>query len=194
VSYQQGDALALPFEDNRFDVAVMALVIFFVPEPAKGVAEMARVVRAGGTVATYVWYILADASPTSAIQIELRGMGIIDSLPIRADASRLPALLELWSGAGLEAIETRAISVERTFTDFDHFWRSTASIPSVGQPLAAMTAGEVGRLKAQVRHRITEDASGQVRVHARANAIKGCVPPASILSRFRSVEGQADKC
>ena len=32
------------------DAAVMPLVIFFVPEPAVGVAEMARVVRPGGTV------------------------------------------------------------------------------------------------------------------------------------------------
>ena len=42
--FREGDALALPFEPGRFDAAVMALVIFFVPEPAKGVAEMMRVV------------------------------------------------------------------------------------------------------------------------------------------------------
>src|SRR5690242_21250527 len=29
--FQQGDALALPFADGSFDAAVMALVIFFVP-------------------------------------------------------------------------------------------------------------------------------------------------------------------
>jgi ubiquinone/menaquinone biosynthesis C-methylase UbiE len=51
----RGDATALPFPGGRFDGAVMALVIFFVPEPAKGVAEMVRVVRPGGTVATYAW-------------------------------------------------------------------------------------------------------------------------------------------
>jgi ubiquinone/menaquinone biosynthesis C-methylase UbiE len=36
----------------------MALVIFFVPDPAKGVAEMTRVVRPGGLVAAYAWDIL----------------------------------------------------------------------------------------------------------------------------------------
>src|SRR5262245_50326885 len=45
--FRVGDAMALPFGDDAFDVAVMPLVIFFVPEPAKGVAEMARVVCPG---------------------------------------------------------------------------------------------------------------------------------------------------
>src|SRR5262249_59144246 len=40
--FSQGDAMALPFDEGRFDVAVMPLVIFFVPEPSPGAAEMAR--------------------------------------------------------------------------------------------------------------------------------------------------------
>src|SRR3954471_1967062 len=51
----QGDAMALPFLDNTFDAAVMPLVIFFVPEPPRGVAEMARVVGPDGIVAAYGW-------------------------------------------------------------------------------------------------------------------------------------------
>src|SRR4051794_10616423 len=39
-NFHLGDAMALPFADDTFDAAVMPLVIFFVPEPAKGVAEM----------------------------------------------------------------------------------------------------------------------------------------------------------
>lgn len=42
--FQRGDALALRFPDETFDAAVMALVIFFVPDPVKGVGEMVRVV------------------------------------------------------------------------------------------------------------------------------------------------------
>jgi SAM-dependent methyltransferase len=45
VRFQVGDAMALPYVSAEFDAAVMALVIFFVPDPAKAVAEMARVVR-----------------------------------------------------------------------------------------------------------------------------------------------------
>jgi ubiquinone/menaquinone biosynthesis C-methylase UbiE len=50
VAFRQADAMALPFEPRCFDAAVMALVIFFVPDPARGAAEMARVVRPGGLV------------------------------------------------------------------------------------------------------------------------------------------------
>ena len=47
-----GDAQNLLFDDNSFDVAAMALVISSLPDPGKAVAEMARVVRPGGWVAT----------------------------------------------------------------------------------------------------------------------------------------------
>jgi SAM-dependent methyltransferase len=60
--FHKGDAMALPFPARRFDVAIMALVIFFVPDPAKGVAEMVRVVAPGGKVAR-----MRDALPGSII-------------------------------------------------------------------------------------------------------------------------------
>ena len=39
----QGDAQALPFDNHTFDAGVMALVITFVADPNKAVAEVARV-------------------------------------------------------------------------------------------------------------------------------------------------------
>jgi ubiquinone/menaquinone biosynthesis C-methylase UbiE len=61
--FRQGDAMALPFPEDRFDAAVMALVIFFVPDPAKGVAEMVRVVGPGGMVAAYAWDTMGGGFP-----------------------------------------------------------------------------------------------------------------------------------
>src|SRR6516165_4230024 len=64
--FGRGDATSLPFPADTFDVATMALVISFVPDPIKGVAEMVRVVRPGGTVAAYVWvgrWISGGADP-----------------------------------------------------------------------------------------------------------------------------------
>src|SRR5438128_715466 len=39
----------------RFDAAVSALMLNFVPDPAAVLAEMRRAVRPGGAVALYVW-------------------------------------------------------------------------------------------------------------------------------------------
>src|SRR5262249_38786855 len=61
--FHQGDAQALPFAAAQFEAAVMALVIFFVPDPVKGVAEMVRVTRPGGLVAAYAWDILNGGFP-----------------------------------------------------------------------------------------------------------------------------------
>src|SRR4029077_216299 len=48
------DAQSLPFADREFDVAAMALVISFVRDASKAVAEMQRVVKQHGTVAAYM--------------------------------------------------------------------------------------------------------------------------------------------
>lgn len=79
--FHQGDAMALPFPDDAFDAAVMPLVIFFVPDPAKGVAEMARVVRAGGIVAAYGWDLTGGGFPYTALQQEMRELGVTHGMP-----------------------------------------------------------------------------------------------------------------
>src|ERR1700730_4092884 len=101
--FRKADAMALPFPANKFDAAVMALVIFFVPDPAKGVAEMVRVVSPGGTVATYAWDLLGGGFPAEPIHAEMRTMGVTPLLAPSLDASRMEALRGLWTGAGLEA-------------------------------------------------------------------------------------------
>lgn len=178
-TFRQGDAMALPFDDGRFDAAVMALVIFFVPQPAKGVAEMARVVRPGGTVAAYAWDMEGGGFPFRLIRAELHAMGVTLPLPPSPDASRKATLLDLWTGAGLEAVETREISVQRTFADFEDFWGCSTITGSVRPTLAAMPADTVEQFKARVRARLPADASGRIEYQARANAIKGRLPMSS---------------
>jgi ubiquinone/menaquinone biosynthesis C-methylase UbiE len=46
----QGDAQALPFRDGAFDTVVSGLVFCSVPDPARGLAEVKRVLRPGGTL------------------------------------------------------------------------------------------------------------------------------------------------
>ncbi|HEX8561031.1 MAG TPA: methyltransferase domain-containing protein [Pyrinomonadaceae bacterium] len=120
--FLQGDAMAQPFPDDTFDAAVMPLVIFFVPDPARGVAEMARVVCPGGAVTAYAWDMEGGGFPYDALQAEMRGLGVAVPTPPNPGASRIDALRELWAGAGLESVETREITVRRTFADFGDYW------------------------------------------------------------------------
>ena len=55
---RQGDLAGLPFEDGTFDLAVCALALSHLPDPAPAILELARVLRPGGTL------VLSDLHPT----------------------------------------------------------------------------------------------------------------------------------
>jgi SAM-dependent methyltransferase len=173
--FRTGDAMALPFPNDAFDAAVMPLVIFFVPEPARGVAEMARVVAPGGIVAAYAWDMDGGGFPYDALWVEMRGMGITVPQPPSPDASRIEALRGLWTGAGLEPVETREIIVRRTFANFDDYWTTVRGGPSVGRGLASMTFADLAVLQERMRVRLPADVTGRITCGARANAVKGRV-------------------
>jgi SAM-dependent methyltransferase len=50
----EGDALALPFEDNSFDRIIAAEILEHIPEDEQAIAELVRVLRPGGTIAVTV--------------------------------------------------------------------------------------------------------------------------------------------
>lgn len=50
VDFEVADAMNLPYEDNRFDIASIAFGIRNVDEPVTALREMARVVKPGGNV------------------------------------------------------------------------------------------------------------------------------------------------
>jgi ubiquinone/menaquinone biosynthesis C-methylase UbiE len=175
--FRQGDAMALPFPAHRFDAAVMALVLVFVSDPSKSIEEMARVVAPGGTVATYVWDMLSGGNPLDPILDEIRAMGHTPPRPPQMDASRKDELRDLWVGVGLEAVETRTITVQRTFADFDDFWMAKVRAPTIAPTVAAMGSGEIATLKRRLRVRLPADAAGRITYGARAHAIKGRVRP-----------------
>lgn len=174
--FQQGDAMAQPFPDDTFDVAVMPLVIFFVPDPARGVAEMARVVRPGGIVTAYAWDIVGGGFPYMTLQTELHALGATVPAPPSPDAARLEILRELWTGAGLEDVETREISVSRTFPSFEDYWNIILGGPRIVPALQPLSPEDRALLKERMRALLPPDADGQITSIACANAIKGRVP------------------
>jgi ubiquinone/menaquinone biosynthesis C-methylase UbiE len=175
--FHQADALALPFPEARFDAAVMALVIFFIPDPSGGVAEMARVVCPGGTVAAYVWDMTGGGHPLELMHTEMKAMGFSAPRPPRSDITSLEALRRLWRGAALDEIETREITVQRTFADFEDYWTTSKLAATVSQTIAAMDPSAVEVFKARTRARLVADAAGRITCSALANAIKGTRSP-----------------
>jgi len=165
--------MSLPFPDDTFDAAVMPLVIFFVPDPARGIAEMARVVCPGGIVTAYAWDMLGGGFPYESLRDEMRALGVAAPLPPSPDASRMDVMRDLWTGTGLDGVETREITVQRTFADFDDYWTTILGGPSVGPKLAAMASDDLAILKARMHARLPADASGHITCSARANAVKG---------------------
>ena len=178
--FERGDAMALPCADAGFDVAVMALVIFFVPNPLQGVMEMKRVVRPGGLIAAYAWDVLEPGGfPLAAMQEELRALGIQPMLPPRPEVSRIDALHALWSEAGLTDIATREITAARTFADFEDFWASVEIALGMAQATSEMSAEAKAQLNTRLRERLSADASGEITLTSRANAVTGRVAPVS---------------
>ena len=173
--FAQADAMALPFSGGTVDAAVMPLVIFFVPDPAQGVAEMARVARPGGTVAAYAWDMAGGGFPYHVLHTEMRAMGVPVPTPPSPEASRLDALRDLWTAAGLQDIQTREIDVRRTFASFDDYWETVQGAPSVGPKLAALPTADAEQLKARMRACLPTDDGGRITYGARANAVKGLV-------------------
>ena len=173
--FHQGDAMALPFPDDTFDAAVMPLVIFFVPDPAQGVAEMARVVCPGGLAGAYAWDMLGGGFPYESLRAEIRGLGVVVPEPPSPGASRIDAMRDLWTAAGFDAVQTREISVQRTFTDFEDYWTTILEGSSVRTPLAAMAPEDLALLKERMRALLPADAAGRITYSARANAVKGRV-------------------
>lgn len=174
--FRKGDAMSLPFPDDSFDAAVMALVIFFVPDPARGVAEMVRVVKSGGVVAAYAWDMLNGGFPFDAMQTAMREMGIPPTYPPSVEASRIEAMRELWMAAGLAFVETNEYTVSRTYDDFEDLFATNSHSAAIAPKLKAMAPADVEVLKSLLRVRFHADTSGRITCTARVTAVKGRVP------------------
>lgn len=175
--FRTADAQALPFEDASFDAAAMALVITFVPDPVKVVSEMARVVKPGGWVASYMWDVPAGGLPYDPILSAVQELGLAP--PFRAPGAvySFAELQDIWQRAGLGNIETCRIDVPAVFADFDDLWDSSMLLASPHRkPVDDLAAEDRERLKAHLRNTLPTDPQGRIAVDAFTNAVKGQVP------------------
>ena len=175
VVWTEADAMMLPVPDAAIDVAVMALVLFFVPQPARGVSEMVRAVQPGGVVAAYHWDILGGGFPFAAIGHAVKEAGGSPRLPPSVEASTLEASEALWRGAGLERVEVTSFTVQREFRNFEEYWDSAATSNTLRPMFAEFDAHGITALRAATRKRLG-DIGGSLLVSARANAVRGVRP------------------
>ena len=174
--FRVGDAQDLPFADASFDVSIMALVISFLRDPAKAVLEMARVVRPGGWVATYMWDIPGGGTPVDPIYVEMESMGMTSVRPSNPTVSRRETMQELWQKAGLDSVEMRVIRIPVLYSDFNDFWDSNAApIGPQGKLIDEMSASAREELRARLRRRLPVTLDGRIVYESFANAVKGRV-------------------
>ena len=180
-AFELGDAQALPSGDGEFDAAVSGLVLNFVPDPDRIVAEMRRVVRPGGTVALYVWdYAGEDAADAALLGCRRSARPGRAQSRSRASVSRSarPRRSRTCSARrGLAAVATRAIDVPTSFRDFDDFWSPFlgGQGPAPGY-CRSLTAERRERLREHLRATLPTQPDGRIALVARAWAVRGIVP------------------
>lgn len=172
-SFLQGDAQALPVPSASVDAAVMALVLFFVPDPLTGIRELLRVTRPGGTIAAYHWDIAGGGFPLQVIIDAARDEGYEPQKPPSAWAATLEASEALWVNAGSLDVQTRQFEVSRPFDSYEDFWRTAYSNPRLRELFLSLSSAALKRLNGRVREQLGVTTGGPVIVKARANAVKG---------------------
>jgi SAM-dependent methyltransferase len=164
ISFRVGDAQDLPFGGGKFDVVVCRLALHHVRQPAKVVAEMARVCCRGGTV------LVEDIYGSEHSE---RG-GYQDRWEILRDPSHVRALplselLDIFRDAGLE-MET--VSTADDLCPEVERWMATTKVP-------AERAAEARQLlEADLQQDLSgtrpfRDAEGRMFFHARTVILAG---------------------
>ena len=127
VKLVEASAEHLPFEDASFDALTVTYLLRYVDDPAATLAELARVVRSGGTVASLefavpaglwrpLWRAYVGAVLPAAGRIVSPGWHEVGDFlgdSIREFWRRYPLVrqLELWRAAGIEDVRNRRLSL-----------------------------------------------------------------------------------
>lgn len=171
-----GDAEALPYPDESFDVVTMGLVIAFVPHPDRALAEMLRVAHPGAAVHTYMWDLANGLSPLAPMQRILRDMGMPAGSPPSAAISALAPLEALWTEAGLREVAATQIVIDVRFADFEEFFTTiTTPLGPQADRLRGLSAEARAELRQRLEAALPPSADGSVGYAATANAVRGRV-------------------
>jgi ubiquinone/menaquinone biosynthesis C-methylase UbiE len=155
VDVQQANAEELPFQDDTFDAALAQLVVHFMADPVRGLAEMARVTRAGGVVAACVWDHVGEKTPLAPFWKVVREFD-----PEAADESGLAGgreghLAELFAQAGLREIDQAELAVQVEHDSFDEWWEPfMLGVGPAGSYLATVDPARQVELRERCREQL----------------------------------------
>ncbi len=152
----QADACALPFEDGTFDRALALLVLHFVPEAGKAVAEMRRTVRPGGVVAAVVWDHLGGMS---AMRMMIDTVAVLNEggRQLRSRYCFQPMMQpgemkRTFIQQGLADVTETELMIRMDYQNFDDYWAPIAAGEGpLGKYMATLDAAERVRTDAAVR-------------------------------------------
>lgn len=175
--FQVGDAQALDVESGSRDVVVSALVLNFVPDRKKALAEMKRVARVGARVGFYVWdypgggveFMRAFWNAATALD-----SGALELTEDRRFPFCTPeALSDLARGAGLTSVECAPVETPTIFRDFEDYWQpfTLGAGPAPGYCMSLDPEARQ-RLKEKLRTSLPRREDGSIPMKARAWALK----------------------
>jgi ubiquinone/menaquinone biosynthesis C-methylase UbiE len=182
IKIRQADACNLPFEDGAFDRALALLVLHFVPEAGKAVAEMNRVVRQGGVVAAAVWDHLGGmpgmrmmVDTVAALSVggrQLRGRYCFQPMMQPGEMKRT------FVEQGLVEVTETQLMIRMDYQSFDDYWAPIAAGEGpLGKYVATLDAAARARTDAAVRDAYEAGRSDGPRSFASvAWACRGIVP------------------
>jgi SAM-dependent methyltransferase len=181
IVFEVGDACAMSFPDGAFDRALSSLVLHFIPQTARAVSEMRRVVKPGGVVAAAVWdvrgglvvnrIILDTAAALDPKAVEFRARNLTRPM------TRPGELGNAWRAAGLRDVVETSLMIRMEFTAFADYWRSYDQQDGpVSEYLATLDAAGRARLTEAVRLAYLDGEPDGPRSYAAiAWAVKGIV-------------------
>lgn len=171
-----GVAEELPWPDDAFDATLSSLVIAFMQDADRGVREMARVTRPGGTVAACMWDI--PGGGMTMLSTFWRAAHEIDPT---AEGERMRPgvtpgdLADRFRRAGLEDVVEGTLDSHAGYADFDDFWEPfTYAVGPAGQYLADQPEEKRERLREACRATLPGD--GAFTLTARAWYARGTAP------------------
>lgn len=174
---RDGVAEDLPWPGETFDAALSCLVIGFMADPDRGVREMARVTRPGGTVALCMW----DIATGGMTMLETFWTAVRTVVPDAAGEEAMAGtaegdIAERLTRAGLVDVTPGRLTATVAYTGFDDFWEPfTFGVGPAGSYLAAMPPDGQGRVREACRAVVP---GGPFSLDARAWYARGTVPGA----------------